>query len=120
VTLVVVVLYAGAIIGYPYYQYVMMKQAVEEAADAGMARVGTIRKASGGETTASREVTGAVTGVMQAQATRLGLDLPARAVQVLLEPGLFRVLVNWKTEASLPGYTQRFRFGVEARRVLAQ
>jgi hypothetical protein len=117
---VVAVLYAGAVIGYPYYQYVMMKQVVEEGADVGMTRVGTMRKASWGERMASAEVTAAVSAVMQAGATRLGLDLPARAVQVLLEPGLFRVLANWETEARLPGYTQRFRFGVEARRVLAQ
>jgi hypothetical protein len=116
----VVVLYAGAVIGFPYYQYVMMKQAVEEAADVGMARAGTFRRASLGEAVASGEVTGAVTGVMQERATRLGLDLPARAVQVLLEPGLFRVLADWEAEARLPGYTQRTRFRVEARRVLAQ
>ena len=114
----VLVLYVGVIVGFPYYQYVMMKRAVEEAADVGVAGLRTMRRGPLGQSMASREVTAAVTVLMQARAIRLGLDLPAQGVQVLLEPGLLRVLANWEAEAKLPGYAQRFRFGVEGRRVV--
>jgi len=115
------VLYVGATVGFPYYQYVMMKRAVEEAADVGLARLGGMRKGMLGERMVSREeLTVVVTVLMQARAIRLGLDLPAQGVQVLLEPGLLRVLANWEAEATFPGYAQRFRFGVEARRVVIQ
>jgi len=112
------VLYVGGIVGFPYYQYVMMKRAVEEAADVGLARLGGMRQGTLGERMASGEVTVAVTVLMQARAIRLGLDLPAQGVQVLLEPDLLRVLANWEAEAKLPGYAQRFEFRVEGRRIL--
>lgn len=118
VALLVAVLYVGGIVGYPYYQYVMMKRAVEEAADVGLARLGGMRQGTLGERMASGEVTVAVTVLMQARAIRLGLDLPAQGVQVLLEPDLLRVLANWEAEAKLPGYAQRFQFRVEGRRTL--
>jgi len=118
VAVVVLVLYVGATVGFPYYQYVMMKRAVEEAADVGVAGLRTMRRGPLGQSMASREVTAAVTVLMQARAIRLGLDLPAQGVQVLLEPGLLRVVANWEAEAKLPGYAQRFRFGVEGRRVV--
>jgi hypothetical protein len=118
VSLLVAVLYVGATVGYPYYQYIMMKRAVEEAADVAVERLGTMRRGPLGHSMASREVTAVVTVLMQARAIRLGLDLPAQGVQVLLEPDLLRVLANWEAEAKLPGYAQRFRFGVEGRRVV--
>ena len=118
--LVVGVLYVGATVGFPYYQYVMMKWAVEEAADVAVARLGTMRRGPLGQSMASRELTAAVTLLMQARAIRLGLDLPAQGVQVLLDPDLLRVLANWEAEATFPGYAQRFRFGVEGRRVVVQ
>jgi hypothetical protein len=118
VALLVAVLYVGATVGFPYYQYVMMKRAVEEAADVGVARLGAMRKGTLGERMASGEVTAAVTILMQARAIRLGLDLPAQGVQVLLEPDFLRVLANWEAEAKLPGYAQRFQFSVEGRRVV--
>jgi len=116
--LLVMVLYVGATVGFPYYQYVMMKRAVEEAADVAAARLGIMRSGPLGRSLALREVTAAVTVLMQDRAIRLGLDLPAQSVQVLLEPDLLRVLANWEAEAKLPGYAQRFRFGVEGRRVV--
>ena len=118
VAVVVLALYVAATVGFPYYQYVMMKRAVEEAADVAVARLGTMRRGPFGQSMASREVTAAMTVLMQARAIRLGLDLPAQGVQVLLEPDLLRVLANWEAEAKLPGYAQRFRFGVEGRRVV--
>jgi len=119
VALLVAVLYVGATIGFPYYQYVMMKRAVEEAADVAAARLGTMRRGPLGRSLALRDLTAAVTVLMQARAIRHGLDLPAQGVQVLLEPDLLRVLANWETEAKLPGYAQRFQFRVEGRRILA-
>ena len=118
VAVLVLVLYVAATVGFPYYQYVMMKRAVEEAADVAVARLGTMRRGPLGQSMASRELTVVVTVLMQARAIRLGLDLPAQSVQVLLEPDLLRVLANWEAEAKLPGYAQRFRFGVEGRRVV--
>jgi len=118
VAVLVLVLYVAATVGFPYYQYVMMKRAVEEAADVAVARLGTMRRGPLGQSMASRELTVVVTVLMQARAIRLGLDLPAQGVQVLLEPDLLRVLANWEAEAKLPGYAQRFRFGVEGRRVV--
>ena len=120
VAVLVLVLYVAATVGFPYYQYVMMKRAVEEAADVAVARLGTMRRGPLGQSMASRELTVVVTVLMQARAIRLGLDLPAQGVQVLLEPDLLRVLANWEAEATFPGYAQRFRFGVEARRVMNQ
>lgn len=120
VSLLVAVLYVGATVGYPYYQYVMMKRAVEEAADVAVARLGTMRRGPLGQSIVSRELTVVATVLMQARAIRLGLDLPAQGVQVLLDPDLLRVQANWEAEATFPGYAQRFRFGVEARRVVVQ
>lgn len=116
--LLAAVLYVGATVGFPYYQYVMMKRAVEEVADVAAVRLGTMRRGPLGRSTALRELTADATVLMQDRAIRLGVDLPAQGVQVLLEPDLLRVLANWEAEATLPGYTQRFRFGVEGRRVV--
>jgi len=118
--ILVVVLYLGVAVGYPYYQYVMMKRAVEEAADAGVPQLEAMRKARWEPRAASREVTAAVTILIQARATRLGLQLPAEAVQVLLEPDLLRVLANWEAEVRVPGYAQRLPFRVEGKRVLVR
>lgn len=116
--LLAAVLYVGATVGFPYYQYVMMKRAVEEAADVGVARLEAMRKGPRGGGAALGEVTPAVTILIQARAIRLGLDLPARAVKVLLESDIFLVVTNWEAEARVPGYAQRFRFRVEGRRIL--
>src|SRR3972149_1323267 len=110
VSLLVAVLYVGATVGFPYYQYVMMKRAVEESADVGLAGLRTMQRGPLGQRMASRELTIVVTVLMQARAIRLGLDLPAQGVQVLLEPDLLRVLANWEAEAKLPGYAQRVGF----------
>jgi hypothetical protein len=118
VAVLVLVLYVAATVGFPYYQYVMMKRAVEEAADIAVARLGTMRRGPLRHSRASRELTVVVTVLMQARAIRFGLDLPSQGVQVLLEPDLLRVLANWEAEAKLPGYAQHFRFGVEGRRVV--
>ena len=118
VAVLALALYVAATVGFPYYQYVMMKRAVEEAADVAVARLGTMRRGPLRHSMASRELTVVVTVLMQARAIRLGLDLPAQGVQVLLEPDLLRVLANWEAEAKFLGYAQRFRFGVEGRRVV--
>ncbi|MGH7410953.1 MAG: hypothetical protein ACREJ6_07865 [Candidatus Methylomirabilis sp.] len=117
-TVLGVVLYAGGTLGYPYYQYVMMKSAVEEAADIGAAQVQATRKGPWREDLVVREVTTKVTDLMRGRATWLGLDVPADGVQVLLELDLFRVWTTWEAEARLPVYAHRFRFRVEGRRVL--
>lgn len=119
VVLLVAVLYVGATVGFPYYQYVMMKRAVEEAADVGVAKLRAMRKERWGAKARSDEVTPAVTVLMHARAIRLGLDPPALAIQVLLEQDFLRILADWEAEARLPGYVQRFRFRVEGRRILA-
>ena len=115
-----VLLYAGATLGFPYYQYVMMERAVEEAADLGVAQLKPMMKGPWREEFVLWQVTGAVTALMQARANRVGLDLSAKGVQVSLEHDLFRVRTNWEAEARLPGYAQRYRFHVEGRRIVAR
>ena len=116
--IVAVVLYGGGLLGFPYFQYVMMQRAVEEAADIGVAQVEATRKGPWREEMVIREVTAKVNDLMQARANRIGLDLPADGVQVLLEPDRFRVAMAWEVEARLAGFTRRFRFRAEARRIL--
>lgn len=118
IAVLAVVLYVGVTVGFPYYQYVMMKRAVEEAADAGVVQLEVMRKGRWGQEMASREVAAAMTILMQARATRHGLELPAHAIQVSVDPDLFRVSVYWEAEARLPGYSQRLPFRVEGRRIL--
>lgn len=113
-----VLLYAGATVGFPYYQYVMMYQAVEEAADVGVAQLEAMRKGPWREEVVLGEVTAAVTTLMRTRANRVGLDLPAKDVQVSLEPDLLRVGTNWEVEARLAGYVHRFRFRVEGKRIV--
>ncbi len=115
-----VLLYVGMTLGVPYYQYVKMHRAAEEAAGTGATELHTLRKGLLREEAVLKEVTHTVTEFMQARAIRLGLDLPAKGVQVVLEPDLLRVRTNWEVEARLPGYSQRYRFRVEGRRFLAQ
>lgn len=113
-------LYVGATLGFPYFQYLMMRRAVDEAADRGLAQLETLQKGPWRQEFALREVTAAVTTLMQDQANQVGLALPATGVQVSLEPNLFRVGTGWETEARLPGYAQRYRFRVEAKRILVR
>jgi hypothetical protein len=117
---VAVLLYAGATVGFPYYQYVMMRRAVEEAADIGVTQLEVMRKGPWREEVVLGEVTAAVTTLMQARANRVGLDLPAKGVQVSLEPDLLRVGTNWEVEATLAGYAHRFRFRVEGKRFVVR
>ena len=117
---VVVLLYAGATFGYPYYQYVMMQRAVEQAADVGVAQVKAMMKGPWREEDVLGQVTAAVTALMQARANRVGLALPARGIRVSLEPDLLRIGTSWEAEAGLAGYTHRFRFHVEGKRIFAR
>lgn len=110
----------GAILGFPYFQYLMMQRAVEEAADTGVAQLETLEKGPWRQELVLREVTAAVTTLMQDRANRVGLALPSTGVQVSLEPNLFRLGTGWETEARLPGYAQRYRFRVEAKRILVR
>ena len=113
-------LYVGAILGFPYFQYLMMKRAVEEAADRGVAQLETLQKGPWRQELVMREVTAAVTTLMQDRANEVGLDLPATGVQVLLDPNLFRVRTGWETETRLPGYAHHVRFRVEGKRILVR
>ena len=118
VAIVAVVLYVGGILGFPYFQYVMMQRAVEEAADIGVAQVEATRKGPWREEMVIREVTAKVSDLMHARANRIGLGLPADGVQVLVEPDRLRVITAWEVEARLAGFARRFRFRAEARRIL--
>ena len=113
-------LYAGGILGFPYFQYVMMQRAVEEAADMGVAQLEAMRKMPWREEAMLGEATTAVTNLMQAKAKRVGLNLPSKAVRVSLEPDLFRVGTYWEAEARLPGYSHRFHFHVEGKRFIVR
>ena len=115
---VAVSLYAGATVGLPFYQYVMMRRAVEEAADRGVAQLEALRKGPWREEVVLGEVTAAVTNLMQDRAARVGFDLPAEGVQVSLDPDLLRVGTNWEVEARLAGYVHRFHFRVEGKRFI--
>ncbi|MCI0411038.1 MAG: hypothetical protein L0191_21155 [Acidobacteria bacterium] len=115
-----VILYAGSVLGFPYYQYLMMKYAVEEAADIAVAHVQAARRGPWREEVVIREVTAMVTELMRDWATWLALDVPADGVQIQLEPDLVRTWTTWETEARLPVYSHRFRFRVEGRRVLTR
>jgi hypothetical protein len=111
-------LYIGAILAYPYYQYVWMRLATEEAADLGVSRLQVIRRGSPGEELAMREVTASVATLLQARARQTGIDLPAQGVQVLVDLDGLRVRTFWEAESRLPGYTHRVYFRTEGRRRL--
>ena len=113
-------LYVGATVGFPYYQYVMMRVELEEATDIGLAKLAVLRRGPWGEGMVLGEVTAAVTELMQARAKRLGFHLPAHGVRVWLEPDVFRVTTDWEVEPRLTRYDYRFRFHVEGSRVLAR
>ena len=115
---VVALLYTGATLAFPYYQYVMMQGVVEEAADVGVAQLKAMRKGPWRDDAVLGEVATAVTTLMQAGAKRFRLDLPPKRVRVSLEPDLFRVEANWDAEANLLGYSHRFLFRVEAKRLI--
>lgn len=117
---VVVLLYAAATFGFPYYQYVMMQWAVEEAADVGVAQVKAMMKGPWREEVVLGQVAAAVTPLMQERANRVGLALPASRVRVWVEHDLFRVRASWEAEARLAGYAHRFRFHVEGKRIVAR
>ena len=113
-----VLLYAGVTLGFPYYQYVVVWRAVEEAADLGLARVEAFRKGLWRDDVVLREVLTDATTVIQARAGRAGLTLPAKGVHVTLDADFLRVGAAWETEARLAGYAQRFRFRVEGKRMV--
>ncbi len=117
---VVVLLYAAATFGFPYYQYVMMQWAAEEAADVGVAKVKAMMKGPWREEAILGQVTAAVTPLMQDRANRVRLALPASRVRVSLEPDLLRIGTSWEAEARLAGYAHRFRFHVEGKRIVAR
>ena len=113
-------LYAGAILGFPYFQYVMMQRAVEEAADRGLAQLKAMRKGPWRDDAVLGEVTRTVTSLVQEKAVQVGLDLPPKGVRVSLESDLFRVGTTWVAEARLPGYVHRYHFRVEGKRIVVR
>lgn len=119
-TVLAALLYAGATLGFPYYQYVMMERAVEEAADVGAAQLKAMVRWPWREEIVLREVRVGVTALMRNRANRVGLDLPDKGVQISLDHDVFRVRTNWEAEATLPGYAQRYRFHVEGKRVVVR
>ena len=113
-------LYVGGILGFPYFQYVMMQRAVEEAADTGLAQLKAMGKGTWSHDLLLGQVTKTVTSLVQEKAVQVGLDLPSKAVRVLLEPDYFRVGTDWEAEARLPGYSHRFHFHVEGKRFIVR
>ena len=113
-------LYAGAILGFPYFQYVMMQRAVEEAADTGLAQLKAMGKGPWSQDVLLGQVTRTVTSLVQEKAVQVGLDLPAKEIQVSLEPDLLRVGTTWVAEARLPGYVHRYHFRVEGKRIVVR
>jgi hypothetical protein len=119
-TVLVALLYAGAILGFPYFQYVMMQQAVEEAADTGLAQLKAMGKGPGSYDVFLEQVTRTITNLVQEKAKQVGLELPAKGIRVSLEPDLFRVGTTWVAEARLPGYVHRYHFRVEGKRIVVR
>ena len=113
-------LYAGAILAFPYFQYVMMQRAVEEAADTGLAQLKAMGKGPWSQDLFLGQVTSTVTNLVQEKAKQVGLELPAKGIQVSLEPDLFRVGTTWVAEARLPGYVHRYHFRVEGKRIVVR
>ncbi len=111
-------LYVGGILGFPYFQYVMMQRAVEKAADTGLAQLKAMGKGPWSHDLLLEQVTRTVTSLVQEKAVQVGLDLPPKRVRVLLEPDLFRVEANWEAEANLLGYVHRSYFRVEGKRLI--
>jgi len=111
-------LYAGAILAFPYFQYVMMQRAVEEAADTGLAQLKAMGKGPWSHDLLLGQVTRTVTSLVQEKAVQVGLDLSPKRVRVSVEPDLFRVETNWEAEANLLGYSHRFHFRIEAKRLI--
>ena len=113
-------LYAGAILGFPYFQYVMMQRAVDEAADTGLAQLKAIGSGPWIHDVLLGQVTRTVTNLVQEKAVQVGLELPAKEIRVSLEPDLFRVGTTWVAEARLPGYIHRYHFRVEGKRIVVR
>jgi len=113
-------LYAGAILGFPYFQYVMMQRAVEEAADTGLAHLKAMGKGPWSQDLLLGQVTRTVTSLVQEKAVQVGLDLPAKEIQVSLDADFFRVGTKWFVEARLPGYAHRYHFRVEGKRFVVR
>jgi len=119
-TVLVVLLYVGATFGFPYYQYVMMQWAAEEAADVGVAKVKAMMKGPWREEVVVGQVKADVTPLMQDRADQVRLALPASRVRVSLEPDLLRIGTSWEAEARLAGYAYRFHFRVEGKRIFVR
>ncbi len=113
-------LYAGAILGFPYFQYVTMQWAVEEAADQGLAELRARGKGPWTQELVLGVVTRIVTNHMQERAKRVGLDLPAKGIEVSLDPDFFRVGAKWDVEARLPGYAHLYHFRVDGKRIVVR
>ncbi len=113
-------LYAGAILAFPYFQYVMMQRAVEEAADTGLAQLKAMGKGPWSQDLLLEQVTRTVASLVQEKAVQVGLDLPAKEIQVSLDADFFRVGTKWFVEARLPGYAHRYHFRVEGKRVVVR
>ncbi len=113
-------LYAGAILGYPYFQYVMMQRAVDEAADTGLSQLKAMGKGPWSQDLLLGQVTRTVTNLVQEKAKQVDLDLPAKEIQVALDADYFRVGTKWDVEARLPGYAHRYHFSVEGKRIVVR
>jgi hypothetical protein len=113
-----VVVYAGLVLGYPLYQYVMMRRTADEAATMGAAQWVALRKTPWREELVWWEVTVRVTDLMRERANQFGVDLSDDQVRVFFEPDVLRVRTDWEADARFPGYVHRYRFRVEARHVM--
>lgn len=102
----VALIYAGVKFGYAYYQYFMMKQAVEEAFTEAVVR---IVHRGGGIELARQEVM----DYLLKQAKELAIELDPKDIKVELDRGLLSISLSWTTDVALWVYTYHLPFWVE-------
>ena len=104
-------IYAGVKFGYAYYQYFMMKQAVEEAFTEAVVR---IVHRGGGFELARKEVT----DYLLKQAKELAVELDPKDIKIELDRSFLSISLSWTADVALLVYTYHLPFGVEKRHAL--
>jgi hypothetical protein len=111
-------IYASVAFGKPYFQYMMMYQAFDDAMDMGVNRIEIVKANTGIDM--SEEVAQAMQLYFEKRSADLGLPADSLRIDVHLWAGHFRAKVEWEAIVKFASRIYPLRFSIQRERKLPE